>query len=139
MSQVTRNAAAFARLVSAINALDVKAANALAAAIAALPVSAQIDDNVTAGNKVWSSNKTQAQITAAINAIINGAGVADDTLKELADKIVALGQADAGLVSAAGAQAFDAAQQLQACTNIGIGDPDHNYVTAIAAGLNAGL
>ena len=139
MSQQTQNAAALARLTLAINNLDTKSANALTAAIAGLPVAAQIDDNATAANKVWSSNKTNAQISAAVAALINGAGVSDDTLKELADKIVALGQADAGLVSTAGAQAFNAAQKLQACTNIGIGDPDHNYVTAIEAALNPGL
>lgn len=139
MTQQARNAAAYARLTAAINALDAKAANALAAAIAALPASAQIDDNVTAANKVWSSNKTQAQITAAINALINGAGVNSDTLKELADGIAALVQADQGLLSVAAVQAFNAAQQLQGCQNLGIGDPEHNYVTAIEAALNAGL
>ena len=40
MSQQTRNAAANARLVTAINALEAKAAAALAAAIAALPPAA---------------------------------------------------------------------------------------------------
>lgn len=139
MTQQTRNAAAFARLATAINALDAKAQAALAAAIAALPAAAQIDDNVTTAGKVWSGLKTQTQITAAINALINGAGVADDTLKELADKIVALAQADNGLLSFAAAQALTAPQQLQACQNLGIGDPDHNYVTAIEATLNAGL
>lgn len=139
MSQQTRNAAANARLVTAINALDAKAAAALAAAIAALPASAQINDNVTGAASVWSSTKTQAQITAAITALINGAGVDSDTLKELADDITALAQADNGLLSFTAAQALTAPQQLQACTNLGIGDPDHNYVTAIEAALNAGL
>jgi hypothetical protein len=139
MDQYQRNAAAFARLATAINALDTKAANALVAAIAALPASAQIDDAVTVGNKVWSSNKTQAQINAAVAALINGAGVDSDTLKELADDIAALAQADNGLLSFTAVQALTAPQKLQACQNLGIGDPDHDFLPAINAALNAGL
>lgn len=139
MTQQAQIAAAMARLASAINNLDPKAALALGNAIAALPAAAQIDDNATAANKTWSSNKINAQVNAAVASLINGAGVSDDTLKELADKIVALGQADAGLVSTAGAQVFNAAQKLQACQNMGIGDPEHDYVPAIVAALNAGL
>jgi len=139
MDQYQRNAAAFARLATALNNLDAKAAQALANAIAALPASAEIDDAVTVGNKVWSSNKTQAQINAAIAAIINGAGVDSDTLKELADDIAALAQADNGLLSFAGAQALNAVQKAHACTNLGIGDPDHDFLPAINAALNAGL
>lgn len=135
MSQQTRNAAAFARLVAALNAVDTKAAAAFAAAGSA----AQIDDAATANNKTWSSTKIQTQITAAITALINGAPGAQDTLAELAAQITGLTQADAGLLSFAVAQALTAPQQLQACTNLGIGDPDHNYVTAIDAALNAGL
>lgn len=139
MTQQARNAAANARLALAINNLDAKAAAALAAAIAALPSSVVIDDAATAANKVWSSTKTQAQITAAITALINGAGVDSDTLKELADDITALAQADNGLLSFTAAQALTAPQQLQACNNLGIGNPDWDYVPAIAAALNAGL
>jgi purine nucleoside permease len=139
MDQYQRNAAAFGRLATAINALDAKAAGALAAAIAGLPPSVAIDDAATAANKVWSSTKTQAQITAAINALINGAGVNSDTLQELANQITALAQADNGLLSFAAAQALNAAQKLQACQNLGIGDPDHDFVPAIEAALNAGL
>jgi predicted DNA-binding ArsR family transcriptional regulator len=138
-TQQEQNAAVLARLATAINALDTKSALALANAIAALPPSVLIDDAATANNKVWSSNKTQTQITAAIAAIINGAGVSSDTLKELADQITALMQADNGLVSAIAVQQFNDAQKTQACTNLGIGNPFHNYVTAIEAALNPGL
>jgi type V secretory pathway adhesin AidA len=138
-TQQQQNAAAFARLSVAINALDAKAALALANAIAALPAAAVIDDAATANNKVWSSNKTQTQITAAITAVINGAGVDSDTLKELADDITALAQADNGLLSAIAVQAFTDPQKQQACANIGIGDPFHDFVPAIEAALNAGL
>lgn len=138
-TQQQQNAAAFARLSVAINALDAKSALALANAIAAVPVAAAIDDAATANNKVWSSNKTQAQITAAITALINGAGVDSDTLKELADDIAALAQADNGLLSATAVQLFADPQKQQACANLGIGDPFHDYVPAIEATLNAGL
>lgn len=131
MSQQTLIAAAFARLAQAINAVD--------AAVDALPPGAAINDAATSAVSVWSSQKTQAQITAAITALINGAGIDADTLKELADKITALAQADAGLVSTAAVQAFNAAQQLQACQNLGIGNPAFDYVPGIVAALNAGL
>lgn len=138
-TQQEKNTASFARLTVAINNLDTKSALALANAIAALPPAAAIDDAATANNKVWSSNKTQTQITAAITALINGAGMNSDSLKELADQIAALVQADNGLVSAAAVQGFNDAQKQQACANIGIGDPFHDYVPAIEALLNPGL
>jgi hypothetical protein len=138
-TQQQQIAAGFGRVLAAVNALDAKSAAALAAAIAALPQSLQIDDAATANNKVWSSNKTQAQITAAINALINGAGVDSDSLKELADQITALAQADNGLISAVAIQAFSDAQKQRACANIGIGNPLWDYVPAIEAGLNPGL
>lgn len=138
MTQQSQNAAGHARLVTAINAVDAKAV-AAQAAIAALPANVVIDDAVTAANKVWSSTKTQAQITAAVTALLNGAGVADDTLKELADKILALAQADNGLLSFAAQQVLTAPQLVQAWANLELGDPAHNYVTAIAAALNPGL
>lgn len=139
MTQQERVSAALVRLATAINALDTKSQNAIAAAIAGLPQAVTIDDSVTVLNKAWSSSKTQAQITAAVAALIGGAPANRDTLQELSDAVTALIQADNGLVSAAGAQGFSAAQQLQACQNIGIGDPDTNFVPAIEAALHPGL
>lgn len=131
MDLQSRVAAGFARVVAAINVVDTK--------VESLPDAAAINDAATNATSVWSSSKTQAQINAAITALINGADASQDTLLELANSIAALAQADAGLVSAAAVQVFNTAQKLQACQNIGIGDPDHDYTTAIAAGLNAGL
>jgi purine nucleoside permease len=131
MDMKDRLIAALARLTSAINAVDVKASAAAAGAT--------INDSQTAANTVWSSTKVQQQINAAVTALVNGAGTDSDTLKELADSLTALAQADAGLVSALAAQAFNAAQKLQACQNIGIGDPDHDFTVAIAAALRPGL
>ena len=79
----------------------------------------QIDDTTQSGTKTYSSNKIVGLINTAVNNLINGAGSDADTLKELADKITAVAQADAGLVSAVASQSFTAAQQLQARTNIG--------------------
>lgn len=131
MSQQTLVNAAFVRVVQAINAVDTS--------VKALPPSVAINDGAVSAAAVWSSTKTQTQITAAVAALINGAGLGSDTLKELADSIAALVQADNGLVSTVAAQAFNAAQQLQACQNIGVGNPAFDYVPGIAATLNAGL
>lgn len=96
---------------------------------------AQIDDLATATGTTWSSSKIHTQINAAIAALINGAPEAQDTLKELSDQIAALAQADVGLVSFAGAQTLTAPQKAQACTNIGVGDPETNFVTVFTGAL----
>ncbi len=154
MTQQTNIAAAFLRLVTANNNVAgrvgtlssltttdktnlVSALNEVRAAIPAL--SSLIDDLATATSTTWSSTKIQAQINAAITALVSGAPGAQDTLAELAAQITALAQADVGLLSFAQVQTLSTAQKLQGCTNLGIGDPEHNYVTAIEAGLSAGL
>ena len=108
-----------------------------------------IDDGSTNAAKVWSSNKIQSQIDNAITILINGAGADDDSLKELADKIVALAQADTGLVSAKNSQSFTAGEQTQGRNNIGaasqaalttlttnVGDTTHDFTTDFETGLN---
>lgn len=153
MTQQTNIAAAFLRMVTASNALNARIGtlsaltttdkSSLVAALNEVKTAvvgfASINDAATAGSSTWSSTKIQSQITAAITALLNGADGANDTLKELADRITAVAQADAGLVSAVAAQSFTAPQQLQAATNIGIGDPAWDYVPAITTALNAGL
>lgn len=154
MTQQSNIAAAFLRLTNAANAISgrvgtidnlttadktslVAALNEVKASIPTL--SALINDAAMATGTTWSSTKIQAQITAAVAALINGAPGAQDTLAELAAQITALAQADGGLLSFTQAQTLNAANQLQACTNLGIGDPAHNYVTAIETNLAAGL
>jgi hypothetical protein len=154
MSQQTNIAAALLRLTNAANALSGRIGTlssltttdktSLVAALnevkASVPVLANIiNDAATATGTTWSSTKIQAQITAAITALINGAPGAQDTLAELAAQITALAQADGGLLSFAQAQTLTTAQQLQGCNNLGIGDPAHDYVAAIEANLAAGL
>jgi hypothetical protein len=118
-------------IVAALNEID---ALANAAAV--------INDGVTAGGTTWSSSKIGTQITAAINGLVAGAPAALDTLKELADAINDDANFTATVTAALGnrvrvdaAQGFTAGQQLQACTNIGIGDPTTDYVATFNAGL----
>lgn len=154
MSQQSNIAAALLRIVNAITSVNgrvgslaaltstdktsiVAALNELKAIVSGLSGGgAAIDDGAASGSTVWSSSRTQTAITSAIAALIDGAPGAQDTLAELAAQITALAAADNSLLSFGGAQVLDAAQQLQACTNLGIGDPSHNYVTAIETALD---
>lgn len=102
-----------------------------------------INDSQNTTVNTWSATKISNEITQAITNLINGADASSDTLKELADKITALAQADNGLVSAIQAQPFTAAQKLQARSNIDvyskaeIGDIDTNFVTTINTTYNS--
>lgn len=97
------------------------------------------DDTVT-----WSANKIYDTIEAAKlavkNDLVNGASAALDTLSELA---AALGDdpnfattiaTDLGnRVRYDAAQTLTAGQKTQACANIGVGEPDTNFVTTYTA------
>lgn len=102
----------------------------------------QINDAATDGNttETWSANKIFDTIEAAKLAVKSdlqaGAGAALDTFAELQVALnsdpnfastIATGLGNRVRFDAV--QTLDAAQKLQACTNIGIGDPDHNYLT----------
>lgn len=164
MSSDSKVALAFARVVTAINNLDnklggqvgqlttltttdktsvVQALNELKSKLDTLQTQTQnsvtINDRATNATATWSSTKTQAQITKAITDLIGGADSANDTLKELADQITALAQADNGLVSATKAQTFTTEQKRQACANLGIPAFGYDFVTPINQALNAGL
>ena len=102
-----------------------------------------INDNQTTPANTWSATKISNEITKAITNLINGADTSSDTLKELADKIASLAQADNGLVSANQAQTFNEQQKAQARTNIDvyskaeIGDINTNFVTTIKTTYNS--
>ena len=102
-----------------------------------------ISDTTTTTTNTWSAPKISAEITKAINNLMNGADVSSDTLKELADKIAGLAQADNGLVSAKVAQSFNAPEKLQARNNIDvyskaeIGDINTNFVATINTTFNS--
>jgi len=96
---------------------------------------ASISDGSTSGTTTWSSTKINEQINLAITNLINGAGTNSDTLKELADQIAALVQADNGLVNFTSAQTLTAGQKTQACSNIGVGEPETDFVASFNADL----
>lgn len=117
-------------LVKAINELNSLAKNATG-----------IDDSAGDGvtNKTWSADKIGDSILASVNALesklTNGAGSALDTFKELADALnnnpnfaTELATTMSKMVRVDVAQTFTQAEKTQACQNIGIGDPDTDFV-----------
>lgn len=118
-------------LVAAINELD--------AAVTAASQSggASIDDNAIAASTTWSSTKINTTIdndvAAAVSGLVNGAPLALDTLKELADALEAADESEeiAIILTALdnrvrfdAAQTLTGAQQVQARANIGAGTSD---------------
>ena len=102
----------------------VVALNELKAAIG--QAQGMIDDEQTGIGSTWSSQKIQTQISAAVNALINGAPGTLDTLKELGDAITnnqgaieALQSIANGHVKFNEAQTLTGEQQTQARSNIG--------------------
>lgn len=101
-----------------------------------------IDDDAGLGDTgvTWSANKTFTAIQAAVDALVDGAPAALDTLNKLA---AALGN-DENLAQTMitqinnrvrfdEAQVLTAEQQLTACTNIGVGNPTRNFAADYAA------
>ena len=139
---VNANGADLSALTTTQKASLVAAINELKTALDALGTPITISDSASSTTQVWSSSKVSSEITAAKNALTSGAAAALDTLSELA---AALGN-DANFAStittALGYRLrFDAAQTLtteqktQACANLGIGEPDTDFVTTFNSGL----
>lgn len=139
---VNANGADLSALTTTQKASLVAAINELKTALDALGTPITISDSASSTTQVWSSSKVASEITAAKNALTNGAAAALDTLSELA---AALGN-DANFAStittALGYRLrFDAVQTLtteqktQACANLGIGEPDTDFVTTFNSGL----
>jgi len=132
--------------LSGLNTTDktslVAAANEIKAALDALANAGLIDDTVTATDTVWSSDKVVDYVLAEINGLKDGAPGVMDTLNEIA---AALGDDEnfAASVNAAlsnrvrfdAAQTLSTAQKLTASTNIGMGDPEADFVAAFDAAL----
>lgn len=133
-------------LVAAINEVNAKTAGA----------GAQIDDVTARTTTVYSSSKTDSQIAAARASlkteILGGAGPTVDTLKEIADLLVASDLNDdnalAALTTAVGnrirfdaSQTLSAPEKVQANANLGsvslvqFGDPAHSYKNVFTAAL----
>ena len=102
----------------------------------------EIDDAAGLGDTdvTWSADKTVTAIQAAVDALVDGAPAALDTLNKLA---AALGN-DENLAQTMitqinnrvrfdEAQVLTAEQQLTACTNIGVGNPTRNFAADYAA------
>lgn len=113
-------------LVKAINELKSSIANAT-----------NINDTSTSTSATWSSDKINSSINNAVSALVNGASTTLDTLSELAD---ALGN-DANFATTIAAQmgkrvrvdapqTFTVTEQAQGCANLGIGNPDTDFVAA---------
>jgi len=106
---------------------------------------ATIDDTAGDGSTavVWSADKVydaiEAAKTAVTNSLTNGASAALDTLAELADAIGNDPNYAATIATEIGnrvrydaAQTLNTAQKLQACNNIGVGDPESDLAGAYA-------
>ena len=139
---VNGNAADLSSLTTTQKTSLVAAINELKTAIDNSGSSIKISDSTSSTTEVWSSSKVSSAIAQAKSDLVNGAGAALDTLSELA---AALGN-DASFAStvttALGYRLrFDAAQTLttgqktQACANLGIGEPDTDFVTTFNSGL----
>lgn len=146
---VNGNAADLSALTTSAKSNLVAAVNELKAAINALGTPATINDAATNTTQTWSSDKISDEITAALNAAIDGAPGALDTLNELA---AALGD-DANFASTVttglsnrvrtdtNAQGLTGTEKTNARTNIDaasatdVGDTTTNFVTTFEAGL----
>ena len=98
---------------------------------------ATIDDTSGLGDTgvTWSADKTVTAIQAAIDALVGGAPAALDTLKELAEALGNDGNLAQTMIMQINnrvrfdeSQVLTAEQQLTACTNIGVGNPKHNFI-----------
>lgn len=96
-----------------------------------------IDDETPSTTTTYSSSRLEQAITNTITDLIDGAPEAFDTLKELADYVASDETAMSALTASVNnrvrydsPQALTAPQQLQACENIGVGDPTTNFVTS---------
>lgn len=99
-----------------------------------------INDNTENAVTTWSSAKIKKSINTAISDLVNGSGSALDTLKELADALGNDANFAATIAEQMGkrvrvdeSQMFTTAEQLTACTNIGIGDPDTDLLAVYTA------
>lgn len=98
------------------------------------------DASTSSTTQTWSAAKSTAAIAAAVSALVNGAGSTLDTLNELAAALgndpnyaTTIATALGNRVRFDASQTLTAPQQAQACANIGVGDPAHNFVTDYTA------
>ena len=139
---VNGNTADLSALTTTQKTSLVAAINELKNAVDNAGSSITISDSTSSTTEVWSSSKVSSAIAQAKSDLVNGAGAALDTLAELAS---ALGN-DASFASTVttalgyrlrfdAAQILTAGQKAQACANLGIGEPDTDFVTTFNSGL----
>ena len=127
--------AAKGNLVAAINEVR-------AVAISAAGGGVSINDSATNGDTtvVWSADKVFDELAALKNSLVSGASAALDTFAELAAAMgndptfattIATGLGNRVRFDAA--QALTAAQKTQACANVGVGEPDTDFVALYVA------
>ena len=139
---VNANGADLSALTTTQKASLVAAINELKTAVDNAGSSITISDSSSSTTQVWSSSKVASEITAAKNALTNGAAAALDTLSELASALGNDANFSSTITTALSYRLrFDAAQTLtsgqktQACANLGIGEPDTDFVTTFNSGL----
>lgn len=116
----------------------VAALNELKASIGGAGVS--INDTTPSGTTTYSSTKINTAISAAVTALVASAPGTLDTLNELAAALgndpsyaTTIATALTNRIRFDAAQTLTAPQQAQACANIGVGDPAHNFVADYTA------
>lgn len=128
IKQILANVGNLSQLTTTQKASLVAAINELKASIQDIAdsVGATINDEAITSDQTWSGKKINDSITAAVNALVNGAPETLDTLQELAtaietnqDAISALQTIAAGHVKYNEAQSLTTEQQQQARSNIG--------------------
>ena len=136
------NAADLSSLTTTQKASLVAAINELKTAVDNAGSSITISDSASSTTQVWSSSKVASEITAAKNALTNGAAAALDTLSELAAALGNDANFSSTITTALGyrlrfddVQTLTSQQKTQACINLGIGEPDTDFVTTFNTGL----
>ena len=134
IKQLTTNQGTLTALTTTDKTSLVKAINELKSSIAN---ATNINDTSTSTSATWSSDKINTSINNAVSALVSGAGTTLDTLKELADALGNDANFAATIATQMGkrvrvdaAQTFTVAEQAQGCANLGIGNPDTDFVAA---------
>lgn len=138
---LTANQGSLAALSTTAKGSLVAAINELQAALAGAGGNV-ILDTAGAGDTAhaWSADKAVAALAALKAEIVAGAPAAWDTLIEIGTELNSNQTALGNLLTAVGnrisydaVQTLTAPQQLQACQNIGVGDPETDLVAAYNA------
>ena len=139
---VNGNAADLSALTTTQKTSLVAAINELKNAVDNVGSSVTISDSTSSTTQVWSSSKIASEIQAAKDALTNGAAAALDTLAELASALGNDANFASTVTTALGyrlrfdtAQTLTIGQKTQACANLGIGEPDTDFVTTFNSGL----